>query len=646
MAIFGLHGILLVMDRAIRRVLPSRYYRNFWVMNKLKNHDLLNVNLWIDSDSIDYENLFPDEKEKIINAANQILKHKFQLAGSGYFDFGEDINWQQDVKTKHKWENKFYSELNIEASYNSGIDVKTTWELNRFHHAVILARAYWLTSDTNYRQELIDQCLDWISKNPCPYGINWTSAMEVSIRSINLLFALLIITAKDKTTSAIPEILFNSIVEHGSYIKRNLEIGSKNGRLVSGNHLISNYSALACIGMMLSGLRQSREWIRIGLAGLDIEVKRQILPDGLHYESSLSYHKLVLEMLLITGVLAQKCGEKLSLKYKQSVSKMCDAVIVMTRPDGQLPMIGDDDGGRLAILSGYYLNRLDDNRDILSLGAILLNRDDLRFLCRDNLRELFWVTGPECFSTFSQALENFVIPECKQYEYGGLCVLQNRDRKDFILFRTGWPEFGAPTGHRHNDLLSTEIWLNGTPITVDPGTLTYTSDFKTRNELRSTKSHATVSLNSDEQNLIKLNRPFDLISKTTAGKVNISHSNELITIEGTALWTQLMSHKRIVSYAPKSGILTIEDTINEADSACWNWPLFPGVDSFESTILTKLELSEKYELFKFASSYGVASDSKILRFAGKTKKQAIVKFIFKSSKDISKNLNNDLLMVS
>ena len=139
------------------------------------------------------------------------------------------------------------------------------------------------------------------------------------------------------------------------------------------------------------------------------------------------------------------------------------------------------------------------------------------------------------------------------------------------MFRTDWHEGECPTGHRHNDLLSLEIWLNGDPITVDPGTLTYTADFRVRNELRSNKSHATVTLNNDEQNLIEFDSPFELVSKTNSGEVRITSSKDLITVESTAFWNAIMSHERSVSYSTKSGALMIEDTIIGADTACWNW---------------------------------------------------------------------------
>ena len=105
---------------------------------------------------------------------------------------------------------------------------------------------------------------------------------------------------------------------------------------------------------------------------------------------------------------------------------MCDAVVLLTRPDGQLPTIGDSDGGRLAVLSGYYLNRSDNIHDILALGAVLLEREDIRCLSKNNLGELFWLIGPANFSKFVQASETFSVPVYHQYKSGGLCVLQNR----------------------------------------------------------------------------------------------------------------------------------------------------------------------------------------------------------------------------
>ena len=168
LVIFGLQGFLLLIDRAVRRILPWQCYRYTWQVKSKTVSDAAKIQSYINSGSSDYEKFFPAEKRKIINAADRILKREFQIASLGWMDFSDNLNWHVDPKTKHQWGTRFYSEIDIASSFNSGTDIKMTWELSRFHQAVILARAYWLTGDTRYRKDLIDHWLDWIDNNPCP----------------------------------------------------------------------------------------------------------------------------------------------------------------------------------------------------------------------------------------------------------------------------------------------------------------------------------------------------------------------------------------------------------------------------------------------------------------------------------------------
>ncbi len=154
LVIFGLPGLLLLIDRAARRILPSQYYRYTWQAKSNTVPDALNIQSYIDSDSSDYEKIFTNEKQTIVDAADRILKREFQIASLGWLDFGSNLNWHIDPKTEYEWSRRFYSEIDIAPSFNSGIDIKMTWELSRFHQAVILARAYCLTGDTFYRQYL------------------------------------------------------------------------------------------------------------------------------------------------------------------------------------------------------------------------------------------------------------------------------------------------------------------------------------------------------------------------------------------------------------------------------------------------------------------------------------------------------------
>jgi hypothetical protein len=68
-----------------------------------------------------------------------------------------------------------------------GSDVRVLWELNRLGHFLTLADAYSLTDDERYAAEFFAQLQSWIEQNPYGRGPNWTCAMEVALRAMNLL---------------------------------------------------------------------------------------------------------------------------------------------------------------------------------------------------------------------------------------------------------------------------------------------------------------------------------------------------------------------------------------------------------------------------------------------------------------------------
>ena len=73
-------------------------------------------------------------------------------------------------------------------------EVRYTWELNRHQHLITLGKAYFLTGNEKYAQEVCTQICDWIEANPHLYGINWTSSLELAIRLISWIWAFWLIS--------------------------------------------------------------------------------------------------------------------------------------------------------------------------------------------------------------------------------------------------------------------------------------------------------------------------------------------------------------------------------------------------------------------------------------------------------------------
>jgi len=81
----------------------------------------------------------------------------------------------------------------------------------------------------------------------------------------------------------------------------------------------------------------------------------------------------------------------------------------------------------------------------------------------------------------------------------------------YLLIRCGTIGQNGFGGHAHNDQLSFELWVDGLPIIVDPGTCIYTANPSLRNEMRSTKMHNTVHCyDGDQFTIIKWHGAFIL----------------------------------------------------------------------------------------------------------------------------------------
>ena len=99
------------------------------------------------------------------------------------------------------------------------------------------------------------------------------------------------------------------------------------------------------------------------------------------------------------------------------------------------------------------------------------------------------------------------------------------------MIKAGNPLSIAPRAHCHNDILSIEIWMNGVPVIIDPGTFCYTSDIDKRNHFRSNKMHNSVTINKEEINPLNKN-VFYVDWKTNFTCENWSISSDKIRFVG------------------------------------------------------------------------------------------------------------------
>jgi len=450
---------------------------------------------------------------KILKDANNILKHKFDLLGSGIVELGKNIKWNQDFKSGFVWENDFYKNIKI-IDLDNNSDVKVPWELSRFQHLFTLGKAYWITDDLKYYEEAKNEIIDWIEKNPVYNSINWTCAMDVAIRVVNLIFFYfhfeeLIIEDKD-FLKKINEIFYF----HGEYIYNNLE---KNLGL-SNNHYLSNLVGLLFLGVYFKDLKinKVKKWLKYSVKELEKEMMIQNNIDGTNYETSTSYHRLVLELMFYSALLLKKNNLNFSNEYEKRLEKMFEFLAKITKSNGKIPLIGDVDNGRLAILSNYYDWKVNDVRDILSLGGEYFDNKFLKEVSAKELEDKIWIFASE--EVYS---ENF-FKNSEAFYNGGYYLLQNKNF--YCIIRCGELSLRGQGGHSHNDQLSIELNVCGEDFFVDTGTGVYTADKNIRNLFRSTEMHNTVSIQNIEQNKFEKNELFKMLEETFAKCLEFSNT--------------------------------------------------------------------------------------------------------------------------
>lgn len=434
----------------------------------------------------------PGLREATIASADRICAHVFDLLGSGPVALGTTIDWHRDFKSGYRW-NPDQCFLDVSHGHHAGVDIKVPWELSRGHHLVLLAQTALLTGNSKYAQECLSQLTGWIEGNPTGWGVNWACPMDVAIRAVNWLWSLVLLAESPLITTDWLADVLASLVAHGRFLIDNLEVRDDD---VTTNHYLADLVGLLYLGLCLKEVRDAESWTAFAVRALVREMDRQVLADGVHYESSLSYHRLVTEMFLSSAVLCRCHGVELPATFHGRLAKMCEFVAAYTKPNGLAPQIGDGDNGRLHILTGYGHTDVRDHRHLLAVGAVLFDRAEWCADSGSSWVEGVWFGG---IRGGGQHREH-VLEECGSATFpaGGFYIL--RKAEDYVLFNCNAPGTQGVGTHKHNDLLSLEMHLGGEDILVDSGCFLYTSDPQSYDRFRSTLYHSTVRVDQAEQN--------------------------------------------------------------------------------------------------------------------------------------------------
>jgi hypothetical protein len=529
-----------------------------------------------------------DEARAVIDAADRACAHEFDLLGSGPVHLGDKIDWHVDFKSGYRWDASVHHAKIRWGDLPEGVDIKVPWELSRCMHFASLALADWITGDARYYQEWKTQLRDWIDANPVAFGVNWTCAMDVAMRAVNWLNAVMLF--QQRIAQDPDEEFFTTLCEslwhHGLHIERNLEWAGPGGSL-PGNHFLADLTGLLAIGGFFKHTRRGRAWWNFASKQLEHEISRQVHPDGCNYETSTSYHRMVMEMFLWADTLAENIGKPFSRAYRGRLDRMADFVAAYTPPGGKAAQIGDNDSGRL-LQAG-----IDDGSDhrYLIQGECGFGGRLNRLLLRGTMPT---PAGKSSESGFPNGGFHFI---CDEGAWLGL--------------RAG--SFALGGAHAHCDQLAVLLTLGGEDFLVDRGTGIYTPDPAKRNRYRSTCQHNILMVNDWEQN------PIHEARNSVFRLQDVTHATVTRWDPQQGIWEAAhYGYERLVpgmtctrKVTKKPMLLTLTDRINAlraGDNITWHFHFAPGLD----LELSGSQLVAKGDRASLSMGWGFIAEAEII----------------------------------
>jgi hypothetical protein len=492
------------------------------------------------------------------------------------------IDWHLDFKSGYHWDERIWYR-DIPYGHRPGVDIKVPRELARMQHLPHMAWAFLLSRDGQsgflsaeaYFREFRNQVLDFIATNPPRFGVNWACTMDVAIRVANWIAAFdLFRAAGARFDDGFTAEFASAVFDHAAHIVGNLEWFVD----LRSNHYLSNIVGLLFAAAFLPGERLTDAWLAFGAQELVRETEGQFHPEGTNFEASTSYHRLSAELALYGTVLLLGLPEEKRRAWREydrrfigvppglqpaplplyripgnglhapfspghfeRLEKAGEFTIDVTKPDGRIAQIGDNDSGRLFKFDPSFLpgaaggeslrEDILDHRHLVAGLNGLFDRSDFSAFAGDANLETAVVRGlsggfllpsyrrggiPGAATVVHFGTEgerrrivalHQALPDGKRSisgiatpgddlldgltisGYPGFGLYLFRSRRLYLAVRCGSIGQNGNGGHAHNDQLSLVMTVDGEDWIVDPGTYLYTALPARRNECRSVKAH-------------------------------------------------------------------------------------------------------------------------------------------------------------
>lgn len=535
----GLHPLLIPADNLnFSDMIPERALQ-FWEHYRKHEFDILGSG-WVDCGYIDnargfegnrYSGLVLDTdiegrflKEVLPLCCVKKSQQLWKMIDREY----RGIDWQKDIKSGYRWKNRdwFYP---LKLADQTGGDIKVPWELGRLQHLPRLSIFYHVLPD--YREEIFseycNQILDFFAQNPIRWGVQSMCSMDMGIRVANIVLSYSLFEAQgahlpDKLAHITAEYLYDMC----HHIYHNLERSDE----FTNNHYLADLAGLLYGSAVLAEVSQSKKWKDFAARELQKEFLKQFHEEGTNWEGSTFYHRLSSEIIAWSYALSLHLGLPTKLDGKRLYGAL-RFLQELTRPDGLLTAIGDNDSGfffRLSFTGKETSEKSNDaNPTIAALAAFFQDIPEpscgkIEYSLLKELLPCHWEQ-----LNHSKPILSSTLNRVEAMEYLKYCKKKKISSKGYDLTEeihtAAFPQFGVYIiksknlylclsladngqggigGHAHNDKLSIELFVGGDVVYEDPGTYVYTASVSLRDQYRSVKAHNTIYIGIEQNDFL------------------------------------------------------------------------------------------------------------------------------------------------
>ncbi|MEL6721122.1 MAG: alginate lyase family protein, partial [Bacteroidota bacterium] len=332
---------------------------------------------------------------------------------------------------------------------------------------------------------VFDEIESWIEQNPINQGPNWRCSQEISLRTMNWLFALYYY----KQSSELTEARFQKIM-YTIYWQLKHDYGNINfSRIaVRNNHAVTETLMLYLGGLFFPFFPEATEWKTKGKQWFEEEIAYQVYEDGTFLQFSHNYHRVLIQLMTQAFYLAEVNRESFSdLTYDRAKKSLNYLYQCTDLDNGNLPNYGANDGALFFKLNDRPYR---DYRPQLNALVYFFNKKVL-FEGKGLEEDIAWYSTTD----FNAKDVSFKLTKERihQFDKGGYYLMSNTDAFTFI-------KCGSYRDRpSHADNLHIDIWYKGKNILRDAGTYRYNTDQELVRYFNGTSAHNTVTLGEEDQ---------------------------------------------------------------------------------------------------------------------------------------------------